>query len=178
LVRTTTEDIAGNPTVSKAALVRVMDKYLPAMKVLYKDSPEKLKALKTLRRAYEIGSRNTRSPLGGGSDTAENSFSRVSTVNMLNRKWSMIQAFFKSLGKSKQLAVDELVTRALFDPDYADTLMTAALRKTPEEKMRQLLNSKLVRTDAYQDQLNRFARNATGMGGAAMGAYQNHERIR
>jgi hypothetical protein len=148
--QTTAKTISGDPLVSNAAFTRIMEKYAPAMEVIYKNEPGKLQALKNMQKAYEIASRNTRSPLGGGSDTAENVLTNLSKVGVLSHKWSAIKNLVKALAKYDQKTVDEVVTRALFDPDYAQVLTKAARGEIPQKELQTVVNRKVVQLDEYR----------------------------
>lgn len=127
--QTTSENIAGRNTVSPASLEKMMGKFDSVMRVLYKDSPEKYKALKNIHRAYKIMARNQRSPLGGGSDSAENFFNQVAQgAPAITSRYSLvnaIRAVGSSIQKYSNEQVDKYLLRALFDPDYAETLMAS-----------------------------------------------------
>lgn len=129
-VQMTTQDIVGNRIVSPAAFVRLADKYRPAMRALYKNDPGKLEALNTMQRVYEIGVRNLRSPIGGGSDTQENLLSAASTITsgLLSRPMSIARGLLRATTKYSTGIVNELLTRSIFDPEYADDLINAYLR--------------------------------------------------
>lgn len=159
-VETTAKDIADNPTISNAAFNRIMKKYKPAMRVLYRSEPQKLKALETMQRVYEITARNTRSPIGGGSDTAENILTQVSKVNMLSRPVSVAKGIFRFLKKYSDSQIDEFVNRALFDPEYADTLIKASSKNAKPAEMQKIIDDKIVYLDDIKRQ--RWGQVATG----------------
>lgn len=168
-IQTTAKDVAGNPVISNAAFQKTMAKYAPVMRVLYKNEPQKVKALNTMRRAYEIATRNTRSPIGGGSDTAENIMTELGKINLLSRTATIARGLFKMVSKHGADKANELVNRALFDPDYAQVLIDATRGKIPEKELQTVLDGKIVQLDAYRKA--RMAQAAAGVGGAYMGAY-------
>jgi hypothetical protein len=114
--------IAGKPSISNAAFYRARMKYNEAMKALFTgpEGAKKIRAMNSIQKALEIASRTTRSPLGGGSDTAENVFSALgNVVNIGGPKMIVVRAAKKALGKLTKEQVDDLVSRALFDPELA-----------------------------------------------------------
>jgi len=167
MVETTAKDIANNPTVSNAAFSRIMKKYEPAMDVLYKSTPEKLNALKTMQRAYEISTRNTRSAIGGGSDTAENVLGRLSTLTHMSRTASVVKGLATVLNKHSTKEIDKLVTRAMFDPEYADFLIRAANGKIQPAKLSAQLKDKIISLDAYKQAKTGVSRAAAVVGTVA-----------
>jgi len=127
---TTANDVMENPVVSVAQMTRTLRENAPAIREMYKGEPKKIKALMDVRKAYEILDRTAKSPLGGGSDTAENlltvlgritepamGHSRI--INTARTAWK----FFKGM---KTQDANKLIIRAAFDPDYAESLMFAA----------------------------------------------------
>lgn len=131
-----TYDIPTKPSVSAATLIKVMKEYKPAMNALYKDSPRKLHALNTMQRVYEVSSRNISSPLGGGSDTAENLATQASKSlfsNLLSRPISIARNILNLAGRYSKSNVDNLLRQSIFDADLADTLMEAYLKRNNRE---------------------------------------------
>lgn len=133
MIQTTAKDIQGGQMISPAQFSRVMKKYSPAMEVIYRGEPEKIKTLQNMKRAYEIAARTSTSPLGGGSDTAENIMTAMSKMNVLSRTASVIKAVGKAFSKYKKDQVDEILTRALFEPETAGKLQKIASAKTIKE---------------------------------------------
>lgn len=131
-VETTAKNIDGSNVVSPAKLHRIMKQYEPAMKVIYADSPEKIWALKNIQKAYEIASRNKTSPLGGGSDTAENIMTAMRRFmpGKIAKITGPVAEVFKGYSDRQ---VNRYLARALLDPDYADTL--AKLYRTKNVKL-------------------------------------------
>jgi hypothetical protein len=121
--QTTAKNIEGGKIISNAAMVRVMNKYSPAMKVLYKDAPQQYNALKNIQRAIEIGTRTKKSPLGGGSDTSENIASMLKNLPSWSATFNYAKQAISFLNKLPESQVQQYLNRALVDPDYAQTLM-------------------------------------------------------
>ncbi len=160
-IRTTATDIAGDPTISNAKFKNILEKYNPVMKVLYKDEPQKITAMKNMQRAYEVMNRTNRSPIGGGSDTAENLITYFSKINFLSR-WATAAKSIGSFFKGKhQNRVNDFVLRAMYDPDYAKTIMDAGSKKVKFDQMQKVIDSKIVNLEDY-----RTMRRAAGYAGA------------
>jgi hypothetical protein len=164
-VQTTAKDIAGNPTISNAAFQKILANYEPALKVLFKDRPKQAMALRNMRDAYEIMIRNTKSPAGGGSDTAENVFTALSKAAGLSHTTNTIERVVKFLGRYSKKKVDELLVRSFFDPEYAQTLINSVKIKTSTSQMKKQLSGKIVMLDDYRK--SRAAAAAAGMAAGA-----------
>lgn len=133
--------------------------------MLYKNDPAKLKALETMKQAYEIAIRNTRSPLGGGSDTAENVLTALSSINLLSRTASIARGVWRTIRKYSLQQVDDLVTRAMFDPDYAETLVNTVNGTIKESELQTILNGKIIKLDDFRQR-----RMAAAVAGTIAGA--------
>jgi hypothetical protein len=130
---TTAVDRMGNPVISVAQMTRVLRENAPAIREIYKGQPGKLQALADIRNAYEILDRTAKSPLGGGSDTAENILTVLgkATEPVLGRSRIINTAriAYRYLKGMKDQDVNKLVIRAAFDPDFAEGLIMAARGK-------------------------------------------------
>lgn len=137
-METTQADIAGQSVLSVASSKKLVQKYAGAMRILYSDRPEKLKALLTIQKAVEIGGRSARSPLGGGSDTAENVLNAIGNVVKdkamdtfaTTRALRAVRGVFASYNEAQ---VRKYLARALVDPDYAQSLINLAQGFTAEK---------------------------------------------
>lgn len=150
-IQTTAKDIAGNPIVSNAQFQKLMRDSMPVMRVIYKDAPGKIKALNTMHKAYEIAVRNTKSPIGGGSDTAENILTELGKVNVLYRPATIARGILSIFKKHGDQKINDLITRAIFDPDYAQSLVKAAKAKNVSE-MTTIIDNKIILLDEYKKQ--------------------------
>lgn len=124
---------------SIAKFTKQVQKYAPAIRVMFRDEPEKIKAINDVWHAYQILGRTTKSPLGGGSDTAENFLSTVINVTAgatAPGKWYAFKSIRNAIGSFSQKQVDEYLKRALFDPEYATNLMSLTKEITPEKTQR------------------------------------------
>jgi len=136
-IEVTAKEITGSPITSVAKFNNVYSKYEPALKEFYKGEPKKIKALQNMKKAYEIMIRNKTSPIGGGSDTFEN------TITALYQaaghapvggpmKIRALRSVVRILTSLKQSQVEEVLARAIFDPDVALTLEMIASGIKPE----------------------------------------------
>ena len=136
-IEVTAKEITGSPVTSVAKFNNVYKKYEPALKEFYKGEPKKIKALQNMKKAYEIMIRNKTSPIGGGSDTFEN------TITALYQaaghapvggpmKIRALRSVVRILASFKQSQVEEVLARAIFDPDVAITLEMMASGIKPE----------------------------------------------
>jgi hypothetical protein len=140
-------DQAGNKLVNSRAYAKQLGEYMPAIREFWKKEPEKIQALVNVNRAYQRLGRNVSSPLGGGSDTAENLMTalaeEVAPVTGFTYRYLLaIRTVAKKLDKVTQGHINDYLSRAMVDPDYADTLKGLALaaRNKKEETISQYLN--------------------------------------
>lgn len=131
-IKVSTRDIVGNPTASLAKFDALYQKLAPAIRVLYRDTPHKIKTLLDMKKAYEIMIRNQRSPFGGGSDTAENLLQTIATlggpVARTSRTATAIKAVVRMFSNYEQGLIDKVINNAIFNPEYAETLEMLASR--------------------------------------------------
>ena len=118
-------------TRSLAKLTNQIRKYAPAMKVIYRDEPEKIKALMDVWKAYNTIGRTAKSPIGGGSDTAELSFKIIDILGgaALPGKWQILQKARSIIDSHGKHGAELFLRRAMFDPDYAIVLQNIAKGK-------------------------------------------------
>ena len=132
---TTAETLSGQAVVSPAQIQKALDKYRPAMQVLYRDEPAKLKALLDVQKAIKISSRSIGPVSKGGSDTAElmaaQAFMDLAghgvkfvggrlflPVDLARKGYSVLRGI--SLKQT-----EGLLTRAMYDPELAEALLMA-----------------------------------------------------
>lgn len=156
---TTAATVAGDRVLSPASIVKAMEKYRPAMKILYENDPKKLEALVNVQRAIETSARSLKSPLGGGSDTSENIasglghyvmssvFAKVPGVGLSVKLGSAGLGALNRLG-AKDL--DRLLVRAMYDPDLARTLMNASRGNVAKETIEWQLDKHLASLGLYE----------------------------
>jgi hypothetical protein len=138
-VETTAKTISGDAIISPAAIQKELVKYAPAMRRLYANDPGKIAALQKVSKAVEIQSRSAKSPIGGGSDTAENlnmSRSILGRVVDIIPGGGMVRGLARAgLGKINDMTaqeVNKVIARALYDPELAQTLVLASKRYKPQ----------------------------------------------
>lgn len=130
----TLETIGGQKIINVTDLEKGLKRFEPAMKVLYADEPQKLKALLHVQQAVKTSFRSAQSPIGGGSDTAENVGSIGMTIlgNVLGSvvgktglQVKLAKYGLGALGKLSEKDLNTVMVRALYDPEYAETIMMA-----------------------------------------------------
>lgn len=138
---TTAADAFGNPIVSLAKVENEYKKFSPALKVLFKDAPQKLEALDQYRKALMILQRGKASPIGGGSDTAENVITAMSKASGMthSRALNVAKAIIKPIISMGDDQVNAILNRAAFDPDFAYTLKLAS-KGRPEK----IINERMI----------------------------------
>lgn len=142
-------DVLGNPLRSIAKGKTLLEAYTPAMRILYKDSPQKIQAITDYHKLLEMIARNKNLSFAGGSTTTEKIFgTRKEVLGSIGRNISQLIAiqqgkgwFFSSLknlwgsltgapGKFSQAQIDKLLTEAIYNPEVAQTIMMAT-QKVP-----------------------------------------------
>jgi hypothetical protein len=126
-------------------------KYLPAIQVLYKNAPKKLRALANIHKAYKVLHRN-QSSLVAKSPRALNIFSTLSAIGGTGSlKYPVAFAIKKLLQKHSDAKIKQLLLRATFDPDYAMGLEYLFNSKTSKQATKALseLNKLVSRLTAY-----------------------------
>lgn len=173
--------LTNKPTVSQAAFSRAMKKSAEAAKVLFRDEPEKLKALQTMQRAYEISFRSSRSPVTTNSDTAEKGATLINQIavgaldhvatggyGLAVRSAKKVVDLMRNMGEKR---VNEIFARAVYDPEYAYLLVRGMRGQIEPDQMLVGLNNKVIRLDDYKR--SAYQQMATGAG--ATGTAGNNE---
>ncbi len=138
--KTTAETLKGDSQLSKATLDKSLRKFAPAMAVLYKGQPDKIKALQTVRNAVLIMNRTAKG-VGKGPDTAEKmGINIISNIMGMTSRIPGVAYSVKlgkiGLGNIKNLneqEVNDFVAKMLYDPDLAKIIEKAS-RKNPPVK--------------------------------------------
>lgn len=155
---TTVKTIRNDRVISPNDLEGLIKKYRPAMELLYKNEPEKLRALVNAQKALEIGARSARSPLSGGSDTAEligsgigshifgSVFAKLPGGDLGVKLGRIGLSVLNKLGKKE---LDQLMVRAIYDPELAQTLMGAVKGSIPKEMVEWRINDTVSKLGAY-----------------------------
>jgi nicotinamide riboside kinase len=170
--RTTAETIKNDPKTSIAKLTNLMNKYEPAIQVLYKGEPQKINALRNIQKAYKIMARSASSPLGGGSDTGEivatllqKTFGSMSMVSRTAQAINVITSVLTHLPRKK---ANEMVNRLLFDPDAAYAVNTilkgrGGIDKEQTDVIINAINNKVINLENYKKGLAAQAAAAAGL---------------
>lgn len=130
---TTAKSIKDSKVLSNATLAKQMRRFKPAMAVLYKDQPSKIKALQTMEKAVAMQNRTAKAPIGGGSDTSEN-LSVIADIIGPIITHTPGASYLVKLGKLGLSAfkninikdTNNLVARMLHDPELAQIIIHAA----------------------------------------------------
>lgn len=148
---TTAKTIAGDQVISPANIQKAMKKYDPAMRVLFNDEPRKIEAMLNVQNAIEIQARSAKSPIGGGSDTAEKLAAAQSVMGRLldhvpgiSYAGRLARAGLKAVGNLNELEMNKLLAQAMYDSELAQTLRMAAKNQAPKEVSRRIGNQLLT----------------------------------
>ena len=153
--QTTAKTLSGGSQLSKANIEKAIERYKPAMKVLYRTQPEKIKALNTVQKALLIMNRTAKG-VGGGSDTAEKGGTLVKILGSIAhvpgvRFGAGLTKF--GLGRLKNLnerETTDFLARLLYDPELAGIIHKAYSKNAPakatESALRKYLNRAVVQT--------------------------------
>src|SRR3990167_509645 len=122
-------------TRSLAKLTNQIRKYSPALNVIYRNEPEKLKALNDVWRAYNILGRTAKSPMGGGSDLFEllGKSLDITAGSVAPRAWYTYKTLRDMANRFGRENVELYLRKAMFDPDYAETLRSLSKGVTPDK---------------------------------------------
>lgn len=136
-------------TRSLAKVTNQIKKYAPAIKVMYKDEPEKIKAIMDVWRAYNTVGRTAKSPTGGGSDTFELFGKTLDIVagSTAPGKWYAFKTIRDMVKKHGKNNMEYFLRKAMFDPDYAIVLQNIAKGKPYSvNNIQRLMTGALVTT--------------------------------
>ncbi|KAF0218786.1 MAG: hypothetical protein FD174_2569 [Geobacteraceae bacterium] len=158
-------DVMGNPFHSQAKAKDFINKYMPAMEVLYKGESQKIQALKDYHAILETLSRNKNVSYSKNSTTVEKingaqigkdlagGFATLGVV-VSGKGWvfSAAKNIFKGMlspaTKYSQEQVNGLLKEAIVNPDVAETLMTMA-RKGMSDELEKRVNSHMMTLGLY-----------------------------
>lgn len=156
-------DAAGNVVTSVAKAKNLISDNLPAMQVLYKDTPKQLKALLDYHKLLEMLTRNKSVTYAGGSTTAEKISSPMGSIFsnaaqlaavQLHKGWvfssskNLAKAIFNAPSKYTSAQVEALLHEALYNPEAAQVIMNAT--KSPSAlKAQKEINHHLLTMGIY-----------------------------
>ena len=162
-------DIMGNPVRTIAKAKTLIDEYLPAMKILYRKSPEKIQALKDYHYMLQMLARNKVISFTGGSTTAEK-FSGTDAFRTIGKniaqyiavsagkgwKFSVMRNLWSAtLGAPRRWSdsqISALLTEAIYNPDVAKTIMEATKKlsnKNANKLVQQQFKNHLIAMGLY-----------------------------
>lgn len=142
--RLTMQALESGQDVSRAKLNALYNEYEPAIKIMWAEEPHKIRAMLGIRQALDIMVRNEKSPIGKGSITAETIWTKLNKINILNRVFSIAKAGYAIVKSQSDKDVNDYLTRALFDPDYADELVKGITGKTPPKMFEAAFKTKIA----------------------------------
>ena len=138
-------DVLGNPVQSMAALGKILEDHMPAMRVLYAKESGKIKALQDYHNILRVLGRNKNVTYAGGSATVEKAFgARRETTNTIARNIGQLVAIQKGKGfmfgaikniwkaitgaprKFSEEQINRLLTEAIYSPSAAQIIMDAS----------------------------------------------------
>ena len=143
----TIADIEFSKSVAK--MINQFKKYLPAIRSMYRNEPEKQQAIMNMWKAYETLGRTARSPVGGGSDTFELFGKSIDIVagSTVPGKWYAFKAIRDIINRMGTRNVEKYLTRAMFDPDYAQTLISISTKGSTPARISKL--TRLITIASY-----------------------------
>ncbi|MCR4307648.1 MAG: hypothetical protein NUV80_03735 [Candidatus Berkelbacteria bacterium] len=131
----TADALTNGKIMSNTKIQDIINKYDPAMKVLYGEKSKEYMALRNVQKAIEVSYRSIPSPLGGGSNTAEQAVTAMDilskVIGMPGLKMGPAGSFIVRAGQ-KALSVlngmtgsevTALLRRAMYDPELAKDLL-------------------------------------------------------
>jgi len=151
----TADALTSQGKISNTKIQNIIEKYDPAMRVLYGANSSEYKALRNVQKAVEMSYRSIPSPLGGGSNTVEQANTAFDTlakvVGMPGLKMGATASFLTRLGqrglavlgKMNGDKVMEVLRRAMYDPEIAHDLLLAKSGLAPKVVERRL-SAKLI----------------------------------
>ena len=169
-------DVLENPLMSVAKGKRILDEYMPAMKVLYRDKPEQLNALIDYHKFLRVIERNKAISFSGGSTTAEKlSGDKFKLFTGIAGDLAQLRAlakgkglFFRSYlnlfknilsapGVYSQGQINALLTEAIHNPEVAKTIMdsTRPLTKISKNVLDKDLRHHLITLGIYGEENTR-----------------------
>ena len=144
VIQTSKKDALGNEISSIAKTKNFLRDYGPAMKEIYKDTPEQITALQDYHKILEVLERNKNITFAGGSTTAEklagakqeitsgiakNIAQFIAVERGAGWKFSVFRNLWKSFTsgprKFSEEQIDALLTEAIYNPEVAKTIMEA-----------------------------------------------------
>jgi hypothetical protein len=152
---TNSVDFAGNAIMSQAKMRTAIAEYAPVLRTIYKNEPEKIRAMLDVRKSLEVLARNERSPLAkGGSDTGPNLTYQSSRVlgPMLFQRYALNNAFQlvgKMVGALGDDGVNVIINRAVVDPELSYQLMALARGTVTPQRFEKMMAGHITALSLY-----------------------------
>lgn len=126
-IENTAKDVAGGKMLSSAKADKVISQYMPAIRVLWRGEPEKIKALNVFNEAVNILNR-TKTSQFAGSQTTEyaQSMRTLERLPFMGYQGVIFRFLIKLKDFMTGQQVNDVLTKARFDPNYADHLIRIA----------------------------------------------------
>lgn len=159
-------DMLGKPIQSLAKAQAIISKFTPALKILYKNEPEKVAALLNYHKLLQLLARNKSVTYSLGSTTAEKLVGSKTVISGLFAKAAQMAAVMKQRGwifssaKNLFLAmwrapqnfsntqVEAILNAAIYSPNIAETIMMAS-HSGSSKLITQRMNTHLAALSAY-----------------------------
>jgi len=149
---------------SVSKLNKVFKDFLPSINIMYKDNPKALGAILDMWAGMRIIERTARSRSGSGLSTAElifgaNAIARGAGLVVGGVRpaqfypFKVVNTFIQKHGQKN---VEEYLTRAMFDPDYAAVMTQAAKTgKVDTPLIRRLMKNAVLLASDFPERLSR-----------------------
>jgi hypothetical protein len=151
---TTAKTIKNDPKTSVASFRRLVKKYRSATRELFKNEPQKIKAVENMQKAYEYMARNASDPIGGGPETAgilltamNKATSAVTNLSRTAKTIEFVVSLFKKLGVSR---TNKIINNILFDPDSALAMKKIIYGTVPDNQIEVVINNKILKLSDYR----------------------------
>ena len=138
------EAIKSDPIRTADKINKTFRKYIPAIREIYKGEPQKIKALMDINKAVNVSARTLKAPIGSGSDTYENFANQLfKTMAPHGRTMQALNAILTPIRNRSEREIQNYINKALFDPEYAKTLIDAARGRLKPKEFETIFNRQL-----------------------------------
>lgn len=138
-----TDGLIATPVKTSKIITKMIDRFGPAMRTLYRGQPKRLKLLNDIKKAFQVMARE--GELSGKVLEQKESLADkliFAAGPLTTRSLSELQGYRKLTGwlsKMSQEQVNNILLKAAFDPNYAELLLLPKL--VPAEKLTPALSS-------------------------------------
>jgi len=145
-------DVLGNPLQSIAKAKKILTELEPAMRVLYKDNPKQINALfnyhdillslsRNKNVTYSMGSTTVEKAVSVGRETANTIVRNIGQLVAIQKGKGFFFGAIKNLwtaitgapGKFSEERINAYLTEAIYNPEFAETLMSATREMSAKE---------------------------------------------